>query len=163
MDFNIFIFAVLLSCYFLIPSFSVAFHSFFPHPLTHHFAEGAGDCPYATVIILKPFFVACCSKLSPWSCHREEPATINNHLFPARTHFSPPISLSSCCFSCFSSSAPSPSFSVFLSISPFYFHVQQLPAVKAYATSSSTHMHTHCTQFSKHTQSHTQAYWRRKR
>lgn len=56
MDFHIFAFAVLLCHYFLIPPFSVACHSVFPYPHSLILqTEEVGDCPYATVIILKPF------------------------------------------------------------------------------------------------------------
>lgn len=126
------IFAVLLCRCFLIPSFSVYFHFFFPF-LTRSLTEAVGDCPHATVFILKPFLCPLLKAVFPWRGHREEPSFLYTH--PLLTsHFPFCLPAASCAPPHPCPPPPPPLFAVLLPISLFYFHVEQLPAVEAYIT-----------------------------
>lgn len=102
----------------LIFSFPPFWSPSFPPFITYHFADwGCGWLPICNSYHFKAFFLMPAAK----SCsHRAEPATSNDHLFTALTHFLPPISLSSCCFFCFSSIRPLLIFFPFSTPSPYF-------------------------------------------
>lgn len=119
----------------LSPYFPISFLS-----LTHSAVWGAGACPYASVFILKsslllPAVKSCSLKVPQGgTCSKQQPPfpytypLLTSHLIVFRP--------------CFPHLFPSSSLSPL-----FYFHVEQLPAVKAYAASPVTGT---CTQLFMH-------------
>ena len=146
----------------LSPSILSCFPSVFPHSLTILQMEGAGDCPYATVIIIKPFLLPAAKSCSPEGATgrnlQQATAVFSLHSPTSRLPFYclPAASPRSCLPHLFPLPSLSPHF-IFMLSNCLLWKLMQHPLLH---TDTHTHPHTHT---HTHTDtSSTQTDWLRK-